>query len=332
MDCEQFDRVALDVLYEEAGEYERGTAIQHLSHCSRCNGVYSRLKSAQVSAHFELRVPPPELADQVLVREHTARAGQGIPARLGRWMSIAAGYAMRPQVSMGALFLLMIGASLLFLRAHPGDRDNVHITEKGVPETEADASSTHLQNPPPLDSDAPGAAPAGTAFDLTRAAPETGEATSPVLDSQTNPDETFDAAERAYAAHHFRDATELYEKLAQAGGPRAKAAQLLAAQSDLKGRGCAAAVERFDQIYAQDPDSSIGSVAAWEAGNCYSQTGNGARARAYFEHLANTPVYEERARRSLLALGAAEEVPGATPAESAQTGGNTNAAVGDQRR
>ncbi len=292
MDCEQFDRVALDLLYDEAEDYARGGAVQHLGHCSRCNGVYVRLKAAQTLSQFPLALPPTELRDQILLREHTARAGQGIGARTGRWISIAAGYAMRPQVSMGALFLLMIGASLLFLRAHPGDRDSVYVTEKGVPGNESDLATPHGTRPP--------------AQENAHGAPEVkGSAateTAPEAPTTRGSEATFSDGEHAFNQHHFREATELYDKLAAARGPRAAEASLLAAQSDLRGRGCAAAVDRFDRVYADAPESVSGRIAAWEAGNCYSQTGQKDRARAYFQSLAKDPTYAERALRSLAAL------------------------------
>jgi len=303
VDCEQFDRVALDLLYDEAEDYARGGAVQHLAHCSRCNGVYVRLKAAQALSQFPLAVPPTELRDQILMREHTARAGQGIGARMGRWISIAAGYAMRPQVSMGALFLLMIGASLLFLRAHPGDRDSVYVTEKGVPGNESDvATSTRLSHgtPPPAPENAQGALQvhgAASTAEIAVEPPTTGVS-----------DATFSDGEHAFNQNHFREATELFDKLASAGGPRASEASLRAAQSDLRGRGCAAAVERFDRIYAEAPLSVSGRIAAWEAGNCYSQTGHKERAREYFQSLTKDPLYSERAQRSLVAL---EQVPSA---------------------
>ncbi len=297
MDCEQFDRVALDLLYDEAEDYARGGAVQHLGHCSRCNGVYVRLKAAQTLSQFPLAVPPTELRDQILMREHTARAGQGIGARMGRWISIAAGYAMRPQVSMGALFLLMIGASLLFLRAHPGDRDSVYVTEKGVPGNESEV-----------------APPNRVTHGTRQAAPENAHGALQVSGSASSAETategpttrgaeaTFSDGEHAFNQHHFREATELYDKLASAGGPRATEASLLAAQSDLRGRGCAAAVDRFDRVYADSPESVSGRIAAWEAGNCYSQTGQKDRAREYFQSLAKDPIYSERALRSLAAL------------------------------
>jgi hypothetical protein len=46
---------------------------------------------------------------------------------------------MRPQLAMAALLMLMIGSSLIFLRARPGAHDSVHVTERGVPESESES-------------------------------------------------------------------------------------------------------------------------------------------------------------------------------------------------
>ncbi|MDX2051585.1 MAG: hypothetical protein SFV15_04280 [Polyangiaceae bacterium] len=315
MDCEQFDRVALDVLYDEVEEQTRSLALQHLSHCSRCNGVYARLKSAQTTGQLIQLSPPPELGQQILLQEHTARRGQGFAERMGRWMSIAAGYAMRPQVSMGALFLLMIGASLLFLRARPGDRDSVYVTEKGIPESEI-ASPAQTQKPhtgaPALVDDQQRAHGVSSPSDPRDGTKQAAGAPGGIVGEAT--DQSFVLAERAFRDHHFLEATELFDRVAAEGGPRASEAALLAAQSDLKGRGCAAAVERFERVYAQDPGGRNGSIAGWEAGTCYSQAGDLDRARRYFEALAKDPIYAERASRSLAALSGAAPTANA-PAE-----------------
>ncbi len=39
MDCEKFDRVVLDLLYEELDELTAAAARRHMEHCARCRGI-----------------------------------------------------------------------------------------------------------------------------------------------------------------------------------------------------------------------------------------------------------------------------------------------------
>src|SRR5204863_5161124 len=80
--------------------------------------------------------PPPELEAKILEAEARVRAGRPLMQRFGTLVSIVAGYAMRPQLAMAALLLLMLGSSLLFLRVKPGEPSSVQVTERGVPESD----------------------------------------------------------------------------------------------------------------------------------------------------------------------------------------------------
>jgi TolA-binding protein len=62
---------------------------------------------------------------------------------------------MRPQLAMAALLMLMIGSSLLFLRAQPGDREHVLVTERGVPESDNDSVAVLPKKVDALPSEAP---------------------------------------------------------------------------------------------------------------------------------------------------------------------------------
>ncbi len=82
---------------------------------------------------------PEGLELRILDAERHATQLLPLGKRLGRGLSLLAGYAMRPQLAMAALLMLMIGSSLLFLRAQPGDREHVLVTERGVPESDNDS-------------------------------------------------------------------------------------------------------------------------------------------------------------------------------------------------
>ncbi len=139
MDCEKFDRIALDLLYEELDELTSAAARRHMEHCTRCRGIGSGLRATREVGVLPLLEPPAGLELRILEAERRATRQLPLSKRLGRGLSLVAGYAMRPQLAMAALLMLMIGSSLFFLRAQPGDREHVLVTERGVPESDSDS-------------------------------------------------------------------------------------------------------------------------------------------------------------------------------------------------
>ncbi|HYP97751.1 MAG TPA: tetratricopeptide repeat protein, partial [Polyangiaceae bacterium] len=134
MDCEKFDRIVLDLLYDELDELTTAAAKRHMEHCARCRAIGSGLRATREVGALPLVEVPAGLELRILQAEERAAHLLPIGKRLGRGLSLLASYAMRPQVSMAALLMLMIGSSLFFLRAQPGDREHVLVTERGVPE------------------------------------------------------------------------------------------------------------------------------------------------------------------------------------------------------
>src|SRR5258706_4558846 len=138
MDCEKFDRIVLDLLYGELDELTEAAARRHVEHCSGCKGISSGLRATREVGALTLVDPPDSLELGILAAERRLNAQLPLGKRLGRGVSILAVYAMRPQLAMAALLLLMIGSSLFFLRARPGAQDSVLVTERGTPEAEAE--------------------------------------------------------------------------------------------------------------------------------------------------------------------------------------------------
>ncbi|HEY3666599.1 MAG TPA: zf-HC2 domain-containing protein, partial [Polyangiaceae bacterium] len=136
MDCEKFDRIVLDLLYEELDELTQAAAKRHMEHCTRCKGIGAGLRATREVGVLPLVDTPQGLELRILEAERQATQLLPLGKRLGRGVSLLAGYAMRPQLSMAALLMLMIGSSLFFLRAQPGDREHVLVTERGVPESD----------------------------------------------------------------------------------------------------------------------------------------------------------------------------------------------------
>ncbi|MES1176758.1 MAG: hypothetical protein ABUL62_20715 [Myxococcales bacterium] len=179
MDCEKFDRIVLDLLYDELDELTSAAAKRHMEHCARCRGIGSGLRATREVGVLPLVEPPEGLELRILAAEQQATQLLPVGKRLGRGLSLLAGYAMRPQLAMAALLMLAIGSSLVFLRAQPGDREHVLVTERGVPESDNDPVSVIAKN--------------ASAPEAARARPSPAFAPSPSLSPAPARNEEFSA-------------------------------------------------------------------------------------------------------------------------------------------
>jgi hypothetical protein len=305
VDCEKFDRVVLDLLYDELDELTRAAAMRHVEHCARCGPIANGLRATREVGTLPLVDPPRDLELKILQAERRVRAGLPWRQRVGRAISIVAGYAMRPQLSMAALLLLMIGSSLLVLRSHPSDRDQGRVKESGVPEIE-------------------GEAPAGVAGPGHPQAAASAFASPPARDERA-----FNAPARAAAPAPEPAGVKSKRSAALEASDGAASVALSAAQALRQSSGCAAAAPRFEEVASRFPGSSVSHDATWQAAECYRELGLRDRAERGYRELAQTPGYEERAQVALGALapetvavarGRAAAKPAAAAAPPAQTG------------
>ena len=342
MDCEKFDRVVIDLLYDELDELTRAAARRHMEHCMRCRSIGSELRATREVGMLPLVEAPEGLALRILEAERQATQLLPLSKRLGRGLSLLAGYAMRPQLSMAALLMLMIGSSLFFLRAQPGDREHVRVTERGVPESDNDSVAVVAKR---LD-------PPEQTKGATRQTP-TPSPSVKVEDSAPHRDHAFEAKE-ARPQSPSRDVASAPSRLEARGGAALGASS---EEKELEGSGLAVddsdasfdaamsayrdgrysdAERRFDEIAKQGgthaanaalyeaqalrrisgcPNAaphfeavhsrypgSVGNDAAWQAADCYRSLGDLARARQNYELLAADPSYKTRAKEAIAEL------------------------------
>jgi hypothetical protein len=349
MDCEKFDRIVLDLLYGELDELTEAAAKRHVEHCSRCKGVSSGLRATREVGALALVDPPDSLELGILEAERRMNAKLPLAKKLGRGVSILAVYAMRPQLAMAALLLLMIGSSLFFLRGRPGASDSMSVTERGVPEAEAEHVAI-LPARPPLER-APEAAASAAVPKLAGAKSEAlaqreRESDKPsepraALDDTTKDDEakvaaneaeplpgtepaadSMEAATAAFQGGRYVEAQRRFEEISARGGSEAPAAALQAVEALRRQRGCPAAAPRYDDVHSRYPDTPAGNEAAWQAGDCYRALGELTRARQNLEALLNVAEYRSRAESALQELTAREEqVASARKAKAAAPAG-----------
>lgn len=316
MDCEKFDRITLDLLYAELDELTAAAAERHMDHCSRCSTIGSRLRATQKVGTLPLITPPASLEAKILDAERRLHTELPWGQRLERGVSVLASYAMRPQLAMAALLLLMLGSSLLFLRVRPGERDRVSVTERGVPEREAESvaivplaeragqealGAAHGVQEAEAEHKAEKSAPAPDSLDKSAAKSQTKEAKMGSAEP-SDPYGSYVAAMGEYRQGHYVEAQKRFDEVAAAGGEQASSAMLYAARAARSSSGCAAAAPRFDAVHERYSGTGIGNEAAWQAAVCYRALGQFERAKKNYEALLDTQAYGQRAQSALAQL------------------------------
>lgn len=321
MNSDKFDRIVLDLLYGELDELTTAAARRHMDQSSRAREIYAHLKATRQLGVLPVHVPPSDFEATVMIRERSTLAQLPWVHRAGRLVSMLAGYAMRPQLVMGALLLLMLGSSLMFLRARPGQHGSIQVTERGAPEAEVDLvlplepsarSAVSISETPPAHGvAAPSPSPFQTPPSTKQQGPRPAGTTAP--DAGSEGLDPFDQAVHLYRAGEYVDAQRRFERLSRAGGQRAAEAALYAAQATRNVSGCAPAVARYERVRMRFPGSGPAYEASWRAAKCLQQLGDLEAARQTYESLLQVSSYAERARQALAALGASSPPPASVP-------------------
>jgi hypothetical protein len=162
MDCEKFDQIIIDAVYDELDELTLAAAKRHADGCTRCHSALSGLRATRKIGILPLVEAPAGLEMRVLKAAREAHRNLPWPRRVGRAISWAGSYAMKPQMAMAALLMLMLGASITILRGKPdrsGAVSPISVTERGVPEQQAgEEPRTERRS---ADDRGPGSPPAG---------------------------------------------------------------------------------------------------------------------------------------------------------------------------
>jgi len=328
VDSEKFDKVVLDLLYDELDELTRASAHRHMEQSARAKALYSELRATREVGLLPLVEPPESLERRILDAEERARAGRPLRQRFGTFVSIVASYAMRPQLGMAALLLLMLGSSLLLLRVKPGEPSSVQVTERGVPESERETVAVvPVPAPEPNRGETSQAAPRALARSRAAEAPR----------SDTPEDKSLSAAEREKMPVG-RD-PQGFDRATGAAALGAAPAEAPAAGAGLSdeaapplddarreapagpAKGCASTLPHYEEVRESPPSPAAGYAATWVVAQCYRELGETQRARSAFEALLQAPEYAERAKQALAELPspvAESSVAAAPPPKAAE--------------
>lgn len=150
MDCEKFDPLLLDELYEELDEVTSAAVKRHVSGCARCASTLNGMRSTRRAAALPMLEMPAGFEDRILSSVKEAQKVVPIQSRASRALSWAGSWAMRPQTAMAAVFLLMIGTSAFVIRSRHGGPGGsgeqaaaVSVTEMGEPAGQAPPPDEH---------------------------------------------------------------------------------------------------------------------------------------------------------------------------------------------
>jgi hypothetical protein len=312
VDSEKFDKIVLDLLYDELDELTRASAVRYTEQSARGKALYSELRATKEVGAMPLVEPPPDLEAKILEAEARVRAGRPLMQRFGTLVSIVAGYAMRPQLAMAALLLLMLGSSLLFLRVKPGEPSSVQVTERGVPESDKEFAVVPVPAPSAAIADLGPAKPTSRAREQAARAATGGEdkAKSPATEGFAAPPPA--PAGQAPAEERVAEASS------GPGDGRGSGAVALAeepserelARDDerpaKRKSNCEAERARYDEVAA---DPSLANDAKWTLARCYDATGRVEQARSSYTALLTVPSFQERARKALDVLTASQTQP-----------------------
>lgn len=279
MDCEEFDECLMDALYGELDELSMAALRRHVDACARCRGVWDGFESTRRAAVLPLEQPPSGLRDRILAAERAEQQRAPWHRKLLRGVAWAGSHAMRPQLAMAALFMLVVGSSLLLLRGRHGDLGPpIEVTELGQPSRGAADEAS------PAAAAATGAPMAELESGAARAKSARGSREGGADDKSTARGLVDSAAEQPAEQVAPSSPATPAPKLDATGAqnPRGEAAEerkrLLAEALALKASaGCAGAIGKLQALASAHPGTDEARTATREAASCAPTAGAAAK-------------------------------------------------------
>jgi hypothetical protein len=271
MDCEKFDQHVIDALYEELDELTAAALKRHTEGCTRCAPIFAGLKNAREAATLPLEEPSADLEARILAAEKAALRRAPWYFKVVRGAAWAGSLAMRPQLAMAALFMLVVGSSLLLLRARPGTLGApVQVTQRGEPGPTADTGQQGARTRDVRPAEAQkvaGGAPRdeGSYGREDRAEKDKAGERTAAPEAPAAVGQTGSAAPAAAPPSPVATAESLTANMTPAAGDLA-AARRAKAES-----GCTVALQQFDSIAKNYPASDEANVAKQEAQACKNE-------------------------------------------------------------
>jgi hypothetical protein len=215
-------------------------------------------------ATLPLEEPSDDLEERILAAERTAMRRAPWYTKVVRGAAWAGSLAMRPQLAMAALFVLVVGSSLLLLRARPGTVGApVAVTQRGEPGPTSDVAEE------PKRAEARGADNAPKVGGLR----EGYRADEERAEGKKNADPATIAATPPAATAADGAAATASPEAASAGDGQDAPKMLADARAAKQKGGCASAISRLNAVTDKFPSSPEAAQAKQEVADCERQAG-----------------------------------------------------------
>jgi TolA-binding protein len=315
MDHEKFDQHLMDYLFDELDEVTRAAMKRKIESDAASREIEAGLRATIDVAHLPLEEPDDDLEERILAAASAAEEREPWTRKLLRSLSWAGSHAMRPQLAMAAVLMLVLGSSMLLLRVRSGavsvtpTKDDDRSALPG--EVAAVEERAERDTPPPAPVREQGEPQdAASTQASVRPAPVAASSGEPLNEDV---ERVYERAMANYNAGSYAEAQRDFAAVQQSKSPLAPNAALLEARS-VRGRsGCQAAIAFYNKVRTQHGGSAVAADATWEQADCHRILGQAAQARELWLALQKNKAYEGRATNELQNQG-----------ESANAGGDAS--------
>lgn len=301
MDCQTFDDALLDALYGELGEPDSSAVHEHAAGCEGCKGKLARLEQARAKLKPALEEPLPGGFEQRLLAAVDAamppHAAPAVDRSEGKVIPLFA----RPQLAIAATFLLVAGASVVFLGTS---------SRSEAPSAKADAPAAPAQATAAGGGGSgtdPGAPPGVVAppAPLAAAAP-TAAASALAWNGPEPPPPPEEARARRPVAPPARPATNAGSK---GKSDDASPSTLARADASYAAGDYQSALALYQSAAASHQGTAEGSRASLGVARCQERLGNKTAARAKLEALKADAYVSTEAKQELDRLDTVRAAP-----------------------
>ncbi len=307
MDQEKFDQNLMDYLFDELDEVTSAAMKRKIDSDADCRDLTLGLRATLEVAHLPVEEPSADFEERILAAASLAQEGEPWSRKLLRSLSWAGSHAMRPQLAMAAMLVLVVGSSLLLLRVRTGAVAVTVTKEQGSvaagPRAEPPPTPAMQQpqaEPPqaPAAKNRKSAAPNAAGSAATASPPAVAATSMPLSEEQLGIiDKQFDAAMASYNSGDHLSAQRQFAAVKASRSPRAGSAALYEARAVRAHSGCKSAVPYYNAVRAMS--GSMSADATWEQADCHRILGEAAQARALYLALKNNKSYSARVAKEL---------------------------------
>ena len=279
MDHDKFEHDLMGYLFDELDEVTTAAVKRKLESDAACRELEAGLRATLQVSELTLDEPSDDLTERILTAATLASGGEPWHRRVARVLAWAGSHTMRPQFAMAAVLVLVLGSSLLLMRADPVATAIAPTIGPDTVDQNHEAASGR----------------AGTAAKRDRGKPD-------MTASENDRDRTeqdYKAGLSHYRAGRHEEAQQALGAVAASDHHRAPSAALYRARSVRAHAGCRDALTRYEGLRSRHPNTSAAEDAAWEQADCHRALGQTARARMLWVPLRNSLRYRARADAAL---------------------------------